>query len=97
MKPLGNKILVRDIRTEETIDGGKIVLLEETRANLTTQQSEVVATGPGGRDEDGDLVPMDERLVAGAWIVHRPFCRIPSDQDGLFFITQTDVVAILDG
>ena len=84
--PLRDRVLCREIKTEETKPGSKIILVEDTRDNLTQQQAEVVAVGP-----END----EPRLVEGAWIVHRPFARVHVE-DGLFYLKAEDVVAILE-
>lgn len=86
MIPLGKRVLIRDLDTEETLPGGKIVLLDDTRINLTEQQAEVVAAGAS----------CDERLKPGTWILHKPFARIAGPDATTFWINEEDCVAVIE-
>ena len=86
LQPLGNRVLIRDILTDETLPGGKVVLLDDTRLNLTSQQAEVIVAGKD----------CDQRLVEGAWIFHKPLCRSEGPRDGEYWIKEDDVVAVIE-
>ena len=68
IKPLGDRILVKRIKEEERTKGG--IIIPDT-AKEKPQQGEVVAVGPGGRDEAGKLIPIDlkagDRVLFGKW------------------------------
>ena len=96
MRPIGNKILCRIVEAEDHYPGSPIILTPDRIAQETEQQAEVVAVGPGARDEDGYLVPPDERLKPGAWVIYEILRATPSDKDNEFFVYEHDLVAILD-
>lgn len=95
-RPLGRKLLCREIEVEEHYPDSPILLLEDRLKAETSQQAEIVAVGPGERDEEGDFILVDSALQPGVWIMHEPFRRLPVDEDGrMFLLHEDDVVAIL--
>jgi len=67
-RPLHDRIVVKRIDAEEKTAGG--IIIPDT-AKEKPQQGEVVAVGPGGRDESGKLIPLDvkagDRVLFGKW------------------------------
>jgi chaperonin GroES len=67
-RPLHDRVVVKRIEAEEKSAGG--IIIPDT-AKEKPQQGEVVAVGPGGRDETGKLVPIDvqvgDRILFGKW------------------------------
>ena len=67
-RPLHDRVVVKRIEAEEKTAGG--IIIPDT-AKEKPQQGEVVAIGPGGRDEVGKLVPIDlqvgDRVLFGKW------------------------------
>jgi chaperonin GroES len=67
-RPLHDRVVVKRIEAEEKTAGG--IMIPDT-AREKPQQGEVVAVGPGGRDEAGKLVPIDlqagDRVLFGKW------------------------------
>ena len=67
-RPLHDRVVVRRIDAEEKTKGG--IIIPDT-AREKPQQGEVVAVGPGGRDEAGKLIPIDlkvgDRVLFGKW------------------------------
>jgi chaperonin GroES len=67
-RPLHDRVVVKRIEAEEKTAGGIII---PDSAQEKPQQGEVVAIGPGGRDEAGKLVPIDlqvgDRVLFGKW------------------------------
>ncbi|MBH5397539.1 co-chaperone GroES [Bradyrhizobium sp. CNPSo 4010] len=67
-RPLHDRVLVRRIDAEEKTAGG--IIIPDT-AKEKPQQGEVIAVGPGGRNEQGQLVPLDvkvgDRVLFGKW------------------------------
>lgn len=94
--PLGRRVLCRPIITEDRYPGSALYVLPATIEVATKQQAEVVAVGPGAYDPDlEEFIPVDPRLKPGAWILHGDFARVWVSDD-LFFLNDTDIVAILD-
>ena len=67
-RPLHDRVVVKRIDAEEKTAGG--IIIPDT-AKEKPQQGEVVAVGPGGRDEAGKLIPLDvkagDRVLFGKW------------------------------
>jgi len=67
-RPLHDRVVVKRIDAEEKTAGG--IIIPDT-AQEKPQQGEVVAVGPGGRDEAGKLIPVDvkagDRVLFGKW------------------------------
>ena len=67
-RPLHDRVVVKRVEAEERTAGG--IIIPDT-AKEKPQQGEVVAVGPGGRDEAGKLVPIDlqvgDRVLFGKW------------------------------
>ncbi len=67
-RPLHDRVVVKRIEAEEKTAGG--IIIPDT-AKEKPQEGEVVAVGPGGRDESGKLIPIDvkagDRVLFGKW------------------------------
>jgi chaperonin GroES len=67
-RPLHDRVVVRRIDADAKTAGG--ILIPDT-AKEKPQQGEIVAVGPGGRDEAGKLIPIDvkagDRVLFGKW------------------------------
>ena len=84
-RPLHDRVVVRRVEAEEKTKGG--IIIPDT-AKEKPQEGEVIAVGPGARDESGKLVPLDvkagDRILFGKWsgteVKHR--WRGPPDHEG---------------
>ena len=67
-RPLHDRVVVRRVESEEKTKGG--IIIPDT-AKEKPQEGEIVAAGPGGRNEQGQLVPIDvkagDRVLFGKW------------------------------
>ena len=67
-RPLHDRVVVKRIEADEKTTGG--IIIPDT-AKEKPQQGEVIAVGPGGRDESGKLIPIDvqvgDRVLFGKW------------------------------
>jgi chaperonin GroES len=67
-RPLHDRVVVKRIDAEEKTVGG--IIIPDT-AKEKPQQGEVIAVGPGGRDETGKLIPIDlkvgDHVLFGKW------------------------------
>jgi chaperonin GroES len=67
-RPLHDRVVVRRIDAEEKTAGG--IIIPDT-AKEKPQEGEIVAAGPGGRNETGQLIPLDvkvgDRVLFGKW------------------------------
>ena len=67
-RPLHDRVVLKRIEAEEKSSGG--IIIPDT-AKEKPQEGEVIAVGPGGRDESGKLIPIDvkvgDRVLFGKW------------------------------
>jgi chaperonin GroES len=71
-RPLGDRVLVKRVEEETKSKGG--IIIPDT-AKEKPQEGEVVAVGPGGRDEDGERIDMDlkvgDRILFGKCLAQK--------------------------
>jgi chaperonin GroES len=67
-RPLHDRVLVESLESEEKTAGG--IIIPDT-AKEKPQEGKVIAVGPGGKTEDGKIIPMDvkvgDRVLFGKW------------------------------
>ena len=67
-RPLGDRVLVKRVEEEEKTKGG--IIIPDT-AKEKPQEGEVISTGPGARDDNGKIQPLDvkagDRILFGKW------------------------------
>ncbi len=92
-RPLHDRVLVRRIEADEKTAGG--IIIPDT-AKEKPQQGEVIATGPGARDEKGGLVPLDvkpgDRVLFGKW----SGTEVKIDGEELLIMKESDILGILE-
>jgi chaperonin GroES len=94
LKPLGDRLVVKPIEEEEVTPAG--IVLPET-AKEKPQKGEVLAIGPGARDEDGERIAMD--VSVGDRVLYAKYggTEIKIDGQKLLILRESDVLAILEG
>jgi chaperonin GroES len=92
-RPLHDRVVVRRIDAEEKTAGG--VIIPDT-AKEKPQEGEVVAAGPGARNEKGELVPLD--LKAGDRILFAKWSgtEIKLDGQDLIIMKESDVLGVIE-
>jgi chaperonin GroES len=92
-RPLHDRVLVRRIDAEEKSAGG--IIIPDT-AKEKPSQGEVVAVGPGGRDDSGKLVPIDlqigDRVLFGKW----SGTEVKIDGEELLIMKESDIMGMVD-
>src|SRR5437773_2868539 len=92
-RPLHDRIVVKRIDAEEKTAGG--IIIPDT-AKEKPSQGEVIAVGPGGRDETGKLIPIDvnegDRVLFGKW----SGTEVKIDGQELLIMKESDIVGIID-
>ena len=92
-RPLHDRVLVRRIEAEEKTAGG--IIIPDT-AKEKPQEGEVIAVGPGARDESGKLVPLDvkvgDRILFGKW----SGTEIKLDGKDLLIMKESDVMGVIE-
>jgi chaperonin GroES len=92
-RPLHDRVVVRRIEAEEKSTGG--IIIPDT-AKEKPSQGEVIAVGPGGRDETGKLIPIDvkegDRVLFGKW----SGTEVKIDGQELLIMKESDIMGIID-
>ena len=91
-RPLHDRILVRRIEADEKTAGG--IIIPDT-AKEKPSEGEVVAVGPGARDENGKLVELDvkvgDRILFGKW----SGTEVKIDGEDLLIMKESDILGIV--
>ena len=92
-RPLGDRVVIRRVEEEAKTKGG--IIIPDT-AKEKPQEGEVIAVGPGARDEDGKRVPMDvkvgDRILFGKW----SGSEVKLDDEDLLIMKESDILGVLD-
>ncbi len=93
-RPLHDRVVVRRVDAEAKSAGG--IIIPDT-AQEKPQEGEVVAVGPGARDEAGKLVPMDlkegDRILFGKW----SGTEVKVGGEDLLIMKESDVMGVVQG
>jgi chaperonin GroES len=93
-RPLHDRIVLRRIEGEDKTKGG--IIIPDT-AKEKPQEGEVIAVGPGARDESGKLVPLDlkpgDRVLFGKW----SGTEVKIDREDLLIMKESDVMGVIEG
>ena len=92
-RPLHDRVVIRRIEGEEKTKGG--IIIPDT-AKEKPSQGEVIAVGPGGRDEAGKLIPIDikvgDRVLFGKW----SGTEVKIDGQDLLIMKESDIMGVID-
>ena len=92
-RPLHDRVVVKRIDAEEKTKGGIII---PDNAKEKPSEGQVVAVGPGGRDEAGKLIPIDikvgNRVLFGKW----SGTEIRLDGEELMIMTESDIMGLVE-
>jgi chaperonin GroES len=92
-RPLHDRVVVKRVDAEEKTKGG--IIIPDT-AKEKPQEGEVIAVGPGGRDENGKLIPIDlkvgDRILFGKW----SGTEIKLDGEELLIMKESDVMGVIE-
>ncbi len=91
-RPLHDRIVVRRITAEEKTKGG--IIIPDT-VKEKPSEGEIIAVGPGGRDEAGKLIPIDlkagDRVLFGKW----GGTEVKIDGEELLIMKESDVMGVI--
>ena len=93
LRPLGDRVLVEPIEREEITASG--IYVPET-AKERPQEGMVVAVGPGRKDDDGKVIPMD--VKKGDRVLYAKYggTEVKLEEKKYLILKETDILAILD-
>jgi len=91
-RPLHDRVVVRRIEAQEKTKGG--IIIPDT-AQEKPQEGEVIAVGPGGRDESGKLIPIGlktgDRVLFGKW----SGTDVKLDGEDLLIMKESDIMGVI--
>ncbi len=93
-RPLGDRVVVKRVQEETKSAGG--IIIPDT-AQEKPQEGEVVAVGPGGRDDKGERiapeVKVGDRILFGKW----SGTEVKVDGQDLLIMKESDIMGVLEG
>ena len=93
-RPLHDRVVIRRLEAEEKTAGG--IIIPDT-AKEKPMEGEVIAVGPGARDETGKMVPLDvkagDRILFGKW----SGTEVKLDGEELLIMKESDIMGIIEG
>src|SRR5690242_18503433 len=93
-RPLHDRVVVRRIEQDDRTKGG--IIIPDT-AKEKPMEGEIIAVGPGGRDEKGNLVPLDvkkgDRILFGKWSGN----EVKIDGEELLIMKESDIMGVVEG
>ena len=91
-RPLHDRVVVRRLKQDEKTAGG--IIIPDT-AQEKPMEGEIIAAGPGARNEDGKLVPLDvkigDRVLFGKW----SGTEVKLDGDELIIMKESDLMGVI--
>ena len=91
-RPLGDRVLVKRVEEEQKTKGG--IIIPDT-AKEKPQEGEVIAVGPGARDEAGKVQPLDlkkgDRILFGKW----SGTEVKLDGKDLLIMKESDILGLM--
>jgi chaperonin GroES len=91
-RPLGDRVLVRRVEEEEKTKGGIII---PDSAKEKPQEGEVIGVGPGARDDNGKIQPLDvkvgDRILFGKW----SGTEVKLDGEDLLIMKESDIMGVI--
>ena len=92
-RPLHDRVVVKRIEAEEKTAGG--IIIPDT-AREKPQQGQILAAGPGGRDDVGKLIPIDlkvgDKVLFGKW----SGTEVKLDGEDLLIMKEADIMGVLN-
>ncbi|MBN8875107.1 MAG: co-chaperone GroES [Rhodospirillales bacterium 69-11] len=93
-RPLHDRVVVRRLKAEEKTAGG--IIIPDTAAEKP-MEGEIIAAGPGARNEQGQLVALDvkagDRVLFGKW----SGTEVKIDGEELLIMKESDIMGIIEG
>jgi chaperonin GroES len=93
-RPLGDRVVVKRVQEDVKTAGGIII---PDSAQEKPQEGEIVAVGPGARDEMGERIPAEvkvgDRILFGKW----SGTEVKIDGQDLLIMKESDIMGVLEG
>ncbi len=93
-RPLHDRVVVRRVEEDTKTKGG--IIIPDT-AQEKPMQGEIIAVGPGGRDESGKLIPID--LKPGDFVLFGKWSgtEVKIEGEELLIMKESDVMGVIEG
>ncbi|WP_374574198.1 co-chaperone GroES [Phenylobacterium sp.] len=92
-RPLGDRVLVKRVEEEQKTKGG--IIIPDT-AKEKPQEGEVLSVGPGARDDNGKVQPLDvkkgDRILFGKW----SGTEVKIDGEDLLIMKESDILGVVE-
>jgi len=92
-RPLHDRVVVKRLESDQKTKGG--IIIPDT-AKEKPQEGEIIAVGPGGRDESGKIVPLDvkagDRILFGKW----SGTEVKIDGEEFLIMKESDIMGIIE-
>jgi chaperonin GroES len=92
-RPLHDRVVIRRVEGEQKTKGG--IIIPDT-AQEKPMQGEVIAVGPGARNEDGEIIALDvkpgDRILFGKW----SGTEVKLDDEDLLIMKESDIMGVLE-
>jgi len=92
-RPLHDRVVVKRLESDTKTKGG--IIIPDT-AKEKPQEGEIIAVGPGGRDESGKIVPLEvkagDRILFGKW----SGTEVKIDGDEFIIMKESDVMGVIE-
>lgn len=93
IKPLSNRVVLKNLEAEETTKGGIILT---SAAKEKPEVAEVVAVGEGEKNEDGRLIPMTVKVGDKVIIAKYTGTSVKLDGEDYIIVSEKDILAIVE-
>ena len=94
IKPLYDRVVIKRMEEEKLSAGGIVIPDSATEKPI---KGEVIAVGPGGRDDAGKVIPLDlkpgDRVLFGKW----SGTEVKIDGDDLVIMKESDIFGVIEG
>ena len=94
IRPLQDRVILKRVKEEEKTKGG--IIIPDT-AKEKPQEGEVVAVGPGARNDKGEVVALDvkagDRILFGKW----SGTEVRLDNEELLIMKESDIMGVIEG
>ena len=93
-RPLGDRVLIKRVEEEQKTKGG--IIIPDT-AKEKPQEGEVIAVGPGARNDKGEIVALDvkagDKILFGKW----SGTEVKIDGEDLLIMKESDILGVVEG
>ncbi len=96
LRPLGDRVLLKLLSDEEseTTTASGIIIPETADKERSEKRGRVLATGPGRRGDDDDLIPVD--VKAGDEVIFQWGDKVEIEGEEYYIVTESNIIAVIE-